>query len=466
MASLRSRRGANSGGAARDLWALPADWSWKHLADVCEPSQYGWTTKAAREGELKFLRTSDISSGRLDWASVPYCSEVPSDVGRYLVRGGDILISRAGSVGKSFLLGEVEPAAFASYLIRYRPRLEPRYVYHWLQTHAYWAQIADNTAGIAVPNVNASKLDRISIPIPPPETQRRIVARIDELFSELDDGEEELARARADLDTYRKALLKAAVTGELTADWREGRPTPAAGTDLIESMLVARLERQGRQSRKRYVEPPRPNVALLPELPEGWAWTTVAAAGDVLLGRQRAPVHHDGEHMRPYLRVANVLEGRLDLADVKEMNFSPSEFEVFSLRDGDVLLNEGQAPELLGRPAVYRGEIDGCCFQKTLLRFRPSPSVLPDFALTVFRHYMHSGRFLRESRITTNIGHLTQVRFLPIEFPLPPLDEQERIVALVREGEAAWEEHDLHGQVAAPLRQSILAAAFRGELVQ
>ena len=61
----------------------------------------------------------------------------------------------------------------------------------------------------------------------------------------------------------------------------------------------------------------------------------------------------------------------------KSMNFTPKEFETFALKAGDVLLNEGQTPDLLGRPAIYNGEIEGCCFQKTLLRFRSHMDTLP-----------------------------------------------------------------------------------------
>jgi type I restriction enzyme, S subunit len=166
--------------------------------------------------------------------------------------------------------------------------------------------------------------------------------------------------------------------------------------------------------------------------------------------------------------VANVLENRLDLSDVKWMNFTPAEFKTFALRPGDILLNEGQAPDLLGRPAMYQGEIVECCFQKTLLRFRAKDGVLPDYALIVFRHYMRSGRFKRESRITTNIGHLTQVRFAVMEFPLPPEAEQRAIVDLFRENEAAATDVlavlDAEAADAARLKQSILKAAFEGRL--
>lgn len=189
--------------------------------------------------------------------------------------------------------------------------------------------------------------------------------------------------------------------------------------------------------------------------------------GDTQLGQQRAPQHHRGEHLRPYLRVANVLDDRLDLSDVKEMNFLPETLEHFELASGDILLNEGQTPDLLGRSAMYRGEIEGCCFQKTLLRFRSFEGIENEWALLVFRHYMYSGRFRRESRITTNIGHLTKVRFIAMEFPVPPVEEQREIVKRFREGDGVDDNPMLVEQPAAidSLRQAVLSAAFRGDLV-
>jgi type I restriction enzyme S subunit len=172
--------------------------------------------------------------------------------------------------------------------------------------------------------------------------------------------------------------------------------------------------------------------------------------------------------MRPYLRVANVYEGKLDLSDVKQMNFSPDEFRIFELKSGDVLLNEGQSPVHLGRPAIYRGQIDNCCFQNTLLRFRPRDGILSKYALIVFRHYMRAGRFQREARITTNLAHLSQTRFSAIEFPVPPPSEQAEIARLVELLEGTAEEQFSHIEMAgiAALRQSVLRRAFEGRLVE
>jgi type I restriction enzyme S subunit len=168
--------------------------------------------------------------------------------------------------------------------------------------------------------------------------------------------------------------------------------------------------------------------------------------------------------MRPYLRVANVYDARIDLSDVLEMNFTPEEYETFRLEPGDVLLNEGQSLEWVGRAAIYRGAPRGACFQNTLIRFRAGPRVLPEFALLVFRHYVYSQRFRRIARWTTNIAHLGSDRFADVEFPVPPLAEQKRIVAAADEhftrldaGVAALERLQSHLR---RYRGAVLAATF------
>jgi type I restriction enzyme S subunit len=162
--------------------------------------------------------------------------------------------------------------------------------------------------------------------------------------------------------------------------------------------------------------------------PEGWRLRTVADVGESGLGLMRSPARHTGTDIRPYLRVANVFEARIDLSDVDTMNFNAEERAKYLLRHGDILLNEGQTPELLGRPAMWTGQVEEMYFTKSLLRFRAGEEVLPAWALLVFRRHMHMGRFMQESRVTTNIAHLALVRFKTVEFPVPPLDDQRRIV--------------------------------------
>ena len=306
--------------------------------------------------------------------------------------------------------------------------------------------------------------------------QRRIVAEIEKQFTRLEAGVAALRLVQANLKRYRAAVLKAACEGRLVPteaalarsprSTKSGPPAYETGEALLARILTER--RRNWQGRGQYKEPTVIDAANQSPLPFGWTWASMRQVGEVQLGRQRAPQHHAGDNMRPYLRVANVLEARIDISDVKEMNFTPVEFERYRLRHGDILLNEGQTPEHVGRPAMFRNEIPDCCYQKTLLRFRAYAGVLPQFALIVFRAYMHNQRFTREASITTNIAHLTAEKFVEIEFPLPPLAEQMRIVAEVERRLSVVEELEsvvtANLQRATRLRQSILQMAFTGAL--
>ncbi len=204
-------------------------------------------------------------------------------------------------------------------------------------------------------------------------------------------------------------------------------------------------------------------------LPAHWKLLTVEKAGHVDLGRQRSPQYHSGPNMRPYLRVANVHEDRVDLGDVKEMHFPPEQLPRYELQTGDILLNEGQSPEFVGRPAMYRGELQGACFTNSLIRFRPFDFVDGEYALFVFLRHLRFGRFQREAQITTNIAHMAAGRFKRVEFPVPPVDVQREIVEDVRRQLSLLDAFDAELRTALQrsesLRGAILAAAFRGELV-
>lgn len=205
-------------------------------------------------------------------------------------------------------------------------------------------------------------------------------------------------------------------------------------------------------------------------VPPGWTSAAINEVGEVQLGRQRSPEHHFGDHMRPYLRVANVFENRIDLSDVLEMNFTPAEFERFALKFGDILLNEGQSRELVGRPAMFRDDLPGVCFQNTLVRFRAGEAVVPAYALAVFRWFFRIGAFQRISKWSTNIAHLGAERFAALEFPLPPLAEQKRIAdkldGLLGRLDTCRERLDVVHGIVKRFRQSVLAAATSGRLTE
>lgn len=331
----------------------------------------------------------------------------------------------------------------------------------------YFLRLGELDQSTAIPSLSRDNYSSILVYLPPGKEQARVASRIEELFSELDKGEESLRRAQAQLKRYRQSVLKAAVTGELTRVWRERNADKLeSGEALLRRILKAR-QADGPKTR---VQDFAPGKNPLGELPDSWARVRIDAVGDVQLGRQRAPRHHTGEHMRPYLRVANVYEERIDISDVMEMNFTPDEYHTYILKRGDILLNEGQSAELVGRPAIFNDELPGACFTNTLVRFRAYAGlVLPEYALAVFLYYFHAGVFKRIAKITTNIAHLGAGRFSELALPLPSIEEQSMVVQeldRIRSGiDAIAKEIGTRLQSGAALRQSILKSAFSGKLV-
>jgi type I restriction enzyme S subunit len=425
----------------------------------------------------------EARTGRIDSSAQRRLDEVRR--GFTAFQEGDILFAKITPCmenGKSAVAQSLSSKiGFGStefHVLRPDEGIVPQLLYYYISQESFRQTARTYMTGSAGQlRVPAVFLADASYPLAPTNEQHRIVAAIEEQFTRLDAGVAALQRARTKLKRYRAAVLKAAVEGKLTEAWRAEHPTTEPASMLLERILKERrakweadLRAKGKDPAKvRYVEPAVPDVEGLSKLPEGWCWTTVEQVGNVQLGRQRAPQHHNGEFMRPYLRVANVFEARIDTSDILTMNFTPEEFETYRLKFGDILLNEGQSLELIGRSAIYRDEVPGACFQNTLVRFRAYPPLLPEYALTVFRVYLHTHRFQRIGKHTTNIAHLGAGRFAVLEFPVPPFTEQEQIVSeverhlsLISQLETAVEANLKRAQ---RLRQGILHEAFAGRLV-
>ncbi len=160
-----------------------------------------------------------------------------------------------------------------------------------------------------------------------------------------------------------------------------------------------------------------------------WEEKRVDECGEVLAGKALA-VNAAGP-LRPYLRTKNVLDGRIDLSDVLTMPMTDAEFSRFEILDGDILLNEGQSVELVGRTSIYRGEFrQRCAMQNQLLRFRAFASTCPEFAAQAFRQCQKDGTFARIATQTTSVAHLGSTRFSTLALSWPPsLVEQQHIAA-------------------------------------
>jgi len=160
-------------------------------------------------------------------------------------------------------------------------------------------------------------------------------------------------------------------------------------------------------------------------------WAPVGELGEVRMGKQLSPASRNSGTQLPYLRVANVYEGRITYADVKHMGFSAAEQVTYALRPGDILLNEGQENlGMVGRSAIYEGAPGAYYFQNTLIRFRPGPELLPQYAQAVFVNWRRQGVFANIAE-KTSISHLGGSRFSALQFPVPPLTDQQRLVNIL-----------------------------------
>lgn len=164
-------------------------------------------------------------------------------------------------------------------------------------------------------------------------------------------------------------------------------------------------------------------------IPNDWQVLRVKDVGAVQAGRQRSPHFTEGK-LHPYLRVANIYDGYIDSSDVMKMMFTEEEFHRYRLRNGDILLNEGQSLDLVGRCAKYVGVPPDCCFQNTLIRFRPNGLIQDDFCQILFRHLQKSGAFAKIASRTTSIAHLGVSRFANLQIPVPTIAEQKKIAKI------------------------------------
>jgi type I restriction enzyme S subunit len=218
-----------------EIGPLPAHWRVVRLGEVAEKPQYGFTAAAQRDPVgPKMLRITDIQDGNVNWNAVPYCECGIEDIPKYLLEAGDILFARTGSVGKAFLVSSVpEPSIFASYLIRVRvdrAKLDPQFAFLFMQSSAYWSQITSQTHGAVQPNVNATQLRSLLLPLPPLDEQReiaRILQAVDVKIAA------EQAR-RAALEEVFKTLLHQLMTGQIrvsniTGAQQSGDPATGIG---------------------------------------------------------------------------------------------------------------------------------------------------------------------------------------------------------------------------------------------
>lgn len=178
-------------------YEIPKGWKWVKLGEISKRIHYGYTASATEEDTgVKMVRITDIQNERVNWENVPYCKIEKEDIEKYSLLDNDILVARTGgTVGKSFIVDIVHSTSvFASYLIRIQifEQVDPRYIKKFLESEQYWKQLLDKTEGTGQPNVNATGLSNLVIPIPPLNEQERIVEKIENVFDYIDQLEKQV----------------------------------------------------------------------------------------------------------------------------------------------------------------------------------------------------------------------------------------------------------------------------------
>jgi len=412
----------------------------------------------------KYLRSANITPTGLDLSDLWEMDFTPEERATFSLLPGDIVLTEASGssaqVGRAAIWpGTIAGCCYQNHLVRFRPHAAlSEYALLVFRHYAVAGVFARTARGVGIQHLGVSRFAALPFPVPPLSEQRRIAKITTEKLEHTREAADHLRSAIDGLSEQTREIVSAATAGTLL------EPRQGDHTDKVTSVETHR------PSSKNYTTLAS-SLKRLPfnRIPIRWNWTTIDEVGEVRLGRQRSPSHHHGPNMRPYLRVANVFEDHIDTADVFRMNFEPHEAAAFELRSGDILLNEGQSPDLVGRAAIYRGEIPGACFQNTLIRFRAGPDVEPEFALLVFRQYLHAGIFRGIARWSTNIAHLGLKRFRALPFPLPPLQEQKRIAedARRRLEATANQASALQASLAnvPGMERELLAAATTGEMV-
>ncbi len=331
-------------------------------------------------------------------------------------------------------------------------------------------EIASYQSGSTRKRISRSNLAKVRIPLAPLSEQRRIVAAIEAQFTRLDAGVAALKRLQVNLKRYKAAVLKAACEGSLVP--QDPADEPAA--DLLARILAERRARWEADQRAKGKDPakltyPEPAAPDTTDLPEGWVWASFDATAEVQGGIQKQPKRRPKHNAYPYLRVANVLRGRLDLSEVYEFELFNSELETYRLETGDLLIVEGNgSQDQIGRCAIWMGEIEDCVHQNHIIRAR-FLDIVPDY----IAYYLNSPRGIEGMMLvassTSGLFTLSVGKVKAIIFPLPPVAEQTRIVQEVSRLLSISDELEsvIDAAIirAERLRQSILKEAFAGRLV-
>jgi len=478
--------------------ALPRGWTSASLNTLGTWLGGGTPSKANpaywQNGTVEWVSPKDMKRLLIDSAQDQITKKALKESATNLVPANSVLmVTRSGILAHTFPVGiNTVDVAINQDLKAWTSlgAVSPTYAAYFLKARGQHILRECSKDGTTVSSIDFDRLSAYPVAVAPANEQRRVVSKIDELFSRIDEGEQALKRVEKLVERYRQSVLKAAVTGELTRGWREARKRAGESVESGEALFahilkarraaweraeLAKLKDKGNPPtddrwKQRYTAPQPPNTTGLPELPEGWVWTSLDMIADVT-GGITVDAKRSGSDCEsvPYLRVANVQRGYLNLSEIKSLLAPKSRIDALKLRPGDILFNEGGDLDKLGRGWIWEGQIPVCIHQNHVFRARlvlpgPWPKLVSWYANEMGRAF-----FIDKGKQTTNLASISLTKLKALPVPMMSETEAAEIESRVSAALAAIEHHnsDIRSASvsASALRQSILKAAFSGQLV-
>jgi len=407
--------------------SLPDAWGSSQLGDLAEivgGSQPKVKEAAHWSGAIPFIAISDL--GRMEKVEVSGGTRTLSEqgveaCGARLVSTGAVLMASIGAtVGKVAIAGR--PLVISPNMMAFEPgsSIESRFLYWWFRANTEF--VRSMTDGSAQPFISRSTAKGIRVPVPPIEEQRRIVQAMEQLFADIEEGEESLSRSIEAIDAFRASVLRAALRGEL----------PSLSEDLARQLREAQLSPLSEHAAIRY----------------GWT----ASASDEPVGPRM-------------LRITDIQGGNVDWDRVPYCEIPDNRKADFLLDAGHIVFARTGATT--GKSYLIPEEIPESVFASYLIRVSASEDLDPEFLYLFFQSADYWAHIQRSSR---GIGqpNVNAKLLGQLEVPVPPIEAQTAAVAIAEKALASARASEdalmAIGAGAEALRTRVLSAAFLGKL--
>lgn len=424
----------------------PKNWKVKKLGDVCTYSKgkkpLQLVNHLTKENNIPYINIKAFEKGIIsEYTNGEKCNICNDD---------DLLMVWDGA--RCGLIGKAKKGAVGSTLMKILPKenIHKEYLFHFISSK-FWA-LNTKPKGVGIPHIEPTLLWNFELVVPPLPEQQAIVSKIEALLSELENGKQQLQTAQQQLKVYRQSLLKAAFEGKLTANWRNAQK-------LKDNEGIA------------LAAEPKAVYGYNGELPKGWKWVKLNEICKIIGGVTKGKDYKGKQTISlPYLRVANVQDGYLDMRIIKTLEVLPTDLEKYRLISGDILYTEGGDKDKLGRGTIWRNEIENCIHQNHIFRARPfSRSVNSKYISYFSQTQSAKSYFYKHGKQTTNLASINLTILSGLPLPLCSLEEQQLIVSELESKlticDKIEETISQSLQQAETLRQSILKKAFEGKLI-